>query len=472
MWRGTSRAFAAAAILISSAALANLPTRAVALSGEPIPGHNPFNTFRTNGQIAINDAGQILFEGRDEADGGLWLAQPNGTLSNLHHFGNPVPGLPGFSLGMADRFYIDWYLNDSGQTTVTAPAAGLGPGDGDHIALIGTAGAMSIAARASAPPPGVGTATDVRALHLNNRGDVVVWFETNHLAQTGTLAAGAPNDLKILAQNWNPIQPTMLDDQGNVAFLAVTPSRVFQIFEGPPANPKLIAESDSDLRAPVLSKNGRIVFSGSIAHGPRSLYVGAPGSAPVAIIHDGDPAPGLPGQTIDAPINANINDAGYVSFEASGGGRHGYWAGLPGAIKPVALDGDAAPADIPGLTFQSLGNQLTFINDSGELLFQGFYRVPNTLQSVPGLWVTDGNGILHLVARQNGQLEFDGQTKTISDLGGRYGLNDAGQIAFVAQFTDGTSGVFLATVPEPTAVILLVPVLILATRRRRRPLST
>jgi acetyl esterase/lipase len=47
------------------------------------------------------NAGQILFEGRDEHDGNLFIAQRDGSFSALHHYGDPAPGLPGFTLGMA-----------------------------------------------------------------------------------------------------------------------------------------------------------------------------------------------------------------------------------------------------------------------------------------------------------------------------------------------------------------------------------
>jgi hypothetical protein len=52
------------------------------------------------------------------------------------------------------------------------------------------------------------------------------------------------------------------------------------------------------------------------------------------------------------------------------------------------------------------------------------------------------------------------------------GLNDLGQIAFVAAFTDGTQGVFVsnrATVPEPGALGLIAMGLLVycATRKRR-----
>lgn len=51
-------------------------------------------------------------------------------------------------------------------------------------------------------------------------------------------------------------------------------------------------------------------------------------------------------------------------------------------------------------------------------------------------------------------------------------LNDANQLAFTAKFTDGSSGVFLVNVPEPTTAAALAAATtpFLMSRRRRRGL--
>jgi hypothetical protein len=56
--------------------------------------------------------------------------------------------------------------------------------------------------------------------------------------------------------------------------------------------------------------------------------------------------------------------------------------------------------------------------------------------------------------------------------GGEDGLgisfNDAGQLAFNLFFTDGTGGIFVATIPEPaTATLMLIAAVGCAARRRR-----
>jgi hypothetical protein len=454
---------ALASLTISVSALANPPTRAVALSGDPIPEHDPFKTFRGNAAIAINNNGQVLFEGRDESDGAIWLGNPDGTRTLLHHIFDPAPGFPpGYQLNQAERSLIHWYLNDSGQTLISsgifnysAPNSGL-----EKIVWLAGVGSLVPVARESQPPPEVsGDVTRIMGLHLNETGGIVALYITNASTDTGTLTAGLPGSLEIVAQNVAQNPQPMIDNAGEVAFLG-SRAGTNGIWFGPPSNMKLLA-SGASLSGPYVSKNGHLAYG---ANG--TLYAAAPLSPPIAILHNNDPAPGRPGATIDGIRGMQITDSGYVAFEASANGKGGYWVGLPGSIHPVALEGDPVP-DVPGMIFSSLTNELIFINNSGELLFPGHYLNPLTSATERGLWVFDNNGIVHLIARQNGQLEFDGQMRTVSDVGIRYGLNDFGQIAFTATFTDGSSGVFLATIPEPTALFLLMPIVLVGRRRRR-----
>jgi hypothetical protein len=47
-------------------------------------------------------------------------------------------------------------------------------------------------------------------------------------------------------------------------------------------------------------------------------------------------------------------------------------------------------------------------------------------------------------------------------------FNDAGHLVFAARFTDGSEGVFVATVPEPLAPILVVAAVFVLGRSHRR----
>lgn len=98
-----------------------------------------------------------------------------------------------------------------------------------------------------------------------------------------------------------------------------------------------------------------------------------------------------------------------------------------------------------------------------------------------GLWATDLDGLVTLVIREGDLFDVDDDPinedyRTVASIinyvgigneGGRASsFNDAGQLAFSATFTDGSSGVFVATIPEPTSLALL-SLTGLAMRRRR-----
>ena len=82
-----------------------------------------------------------------------------------------------------------------------------------------------------------------------------------------------------------------------------------------------------------------------------------------------------------------------------------------------------------------------------------------------GIFAQDLGGNLHLVAREGDLLDISDDSvrhdfRRIKDLGfsEKSGFNNAGQLAFWAEFTEGTSGVFvsnLVVVPEPNSLALL-----------------
>jgi hypothetical protein len=438
---------ALASLFVAAASSANLPTRSLALSGQEAPGYGQFNTFRNSANVAINNHGQVAFYGRDESDGNYWLADTNGALVPLSRVGHNWDP-------------IFWFLNESGQTLVSAGCCN------DNSVWIAQPGGPRLIASQTALPPGVtGNITGVRGLHINDSGQVIVLFEQN-LTSQGPLLAGPPDALQMVGIG--SLEDAKLDNSGNIAFLG-SRNGDYGLWFGPPSNPQRIATDDSSFRLsdPSLSKNGHIAFIAPTGAVDRpGVFAGSPGFTPTLILRNGDPAPTLPGEQIGIPIGARTNDAGDVAFAADAGSRgRAFWAGHPGAIRPVILPGAPAPADVPGLIFTDVFGY-PMLNGNGQVLSYVRYLNSLTSEAGYGLWVTDRDGGLHLVAREHGQLEFDDQLRTISQLGIRFGLNDSGQIAFTAQFTDGSSGLFLASVPEPASLLALFPIFFLQRRRR------
>lgn len=220
----------------------------------------------------------------------------------------------------------------------------------------------------------------------------------------------------------------------------------------------------------------------------------------VPVLLDGAQAPGLPSgftvglrggvQTLTLPPPMFFNHTGSVITETSLSGpgvNSGFavWAGAPNNLKSIYYVGQQAVGFPDGVTYDGLQPTPTswpifpVLNDLGQVAF--FSRVST---SARGIWATDREGVLHLVVKKGDLLEVTpGDFRTVnllsftgtgSSSGGRpTGLNNKGQIAFWASFTDGSSGVFISNavaVPEPGTLALAAigcAVVILRYRRRR-----
>ena len=182
-----------------------------------------------------------------------------------------------------------------------------------------------------------------------------------------------------------------------------------------------------------------------------------------------------------------LNAAGQIAFVAfvTGSGVNssnngGIWSGDAGALALVVREGSQAPGLPSGVNFNSFFSNSLVLNAAGQTaFFANLTGIGVTASNREGLWATDRDGLLTLIARTGNLLEVaPGDFRTIASLsfvgntgnedGRPSGFNDLGQLAFSARFTDGTSGVFvsdLVAVPEPSAAALLL-VAAAATRRR------
>jgi hypothetical protein len=119
------------------------------------------------------------------------------------------------------------------------------------------------------------------------------------------------------------------------------------------------------------------------------------------------------------------------------------------------------------------------------VVFVSAYR-DDANQIVPGIWGTDVDDTLHMIVRDGQEIDLGGGVmKTLKYFNGAFGFgsasddgqnfvfNDAGQLVLDAHFTDGTSAVLIANVPEPVGLgMVLVSLAGLACRGRRRQRPT
>jgi hypothetical protein len=156
-------------------------------------------------------------------------------------------------------------------------------------------------------------------------------------------------------------------------------------------------------------------------------------------------------------------------------------------LELVAREGRQAPGTPSGSNF-NFGARFVptlVLNDAGRLsLFAQLQTGAGGVTSANdvGIWAEDLAGVLRLIVREGDLLEvLPGDFRTVSSLimrggtgadsGQGSGFNDAGQVAFIANFTDGTSGVFVsdvATIPEPRAMVMGIAGLLWVGAMRRR----
>jgi hypothetical protein len=244
------------------------------------------------------------------------------------------------------------------------------------------------------------------------------------------------------------------------------------------------------------------VFFDGAGFGNESIVTDAGGTLHT-LVTEGTPTPGGTGM-LDS-INSNVAAAnGAVAFFGSSGGQRGIYLARNGQLLKVADSNTAAPGsagnfqDFSNVNIGFDGTDVAFAADAAGV--PGLYRTLNggLVNIVTSNTVINGYGKLSFgdsnsipmsldagrIAFSNGNAIFadvDGSIQKVIGVGNQlfgktvngitFGTNglSGDEIAFGAHFTDGSSGIFLATVPLPAALHVGVPVgAWIAYRSRRR----
>jgi hypothetical protein len=143
----------------------------------------------------------------------------------------------------------------------------------------------------------------------------------------------------------------------------------------------------------------------------------------------------------------------------------------------LAKTGDPAPGLDANLDFSRLDVGLQKINERGQVAFVAlFSSADDPTDQHMGIWAADIDGTVIPIL-------YDGQKFDVAPNDQRivnfafvrdFDLNDEGQISFTAQFTDGSSGVILTTIPEPQWPLLIAAALFTRRGRKKetRPISS
>jgi hypothetical protein len=134
------------------------------------------------------------------------------------------------------------------------------------------------------------------------------------------------------------------------------------------------------------------------------------------------------------------NSSQMIAFAAQDSIRGwGLYVNRGGSLEDIAVDGCAAPG---GGTFDM--ENVGFSTDAGHVAFASYFSDGHAIY-------TDAYGSLERVIA-TGDTLFGQQVSDVQmDVEG-FSNN---QIAFWAKFTDGTSGIYVAAVPEPCTLVLL-----------------
>ncbi len=171
-------------------------------------------------------------------------------------------------------------------------------------------------------------------------------------------------------------------------------------------------------------------------------------------------------------VSGAYTNIGNTTFDINASGDVVFW-GRTGTVDKLVLASGAGPTyteiavENSGLFGNFTGpndsSRAPAISDSGLIAF----RAPNSA-GVNTIWVTDGVSILDLISVGDSVLLPDGvTTATILSFGTDLDINDAGDVSFIANYVGGGKGVYVATVPEPTALGLAAFAAVGLLRRRK-----
>lgn len=344
----------------------------------------------------------------------------------------------------------------------------------------------------------IGFRTTLSGTGITTSNKDALWTATSGatlslLARTGASTPGMPGRVYINRSNF-PLHP-MLGSAGIGAFLADTtdggpyygPLGVWKGSDYPSLS--LVAKegtATSYLRGP-LSENdiGHVALSAATVYEgslQESIWSDRSGTLQLIAV-EGSSAPGLPGLTYGKDFWPILNNADEMAFCVGLSGSQvteandtAIFAETDSGFILVAREGDQVPGQSPGVTFSAV--KYPSFNARGQLLFYG-----QMTDGHSGIFLHDPFGGLMTIAVEGTPLELAsgiyGTPTSLDYAGVLYGpansgggdgaaraLNDAGQVAFHARFSDGTDAILLATVPEPASVAMLAFMALALLRRR------
>lgn len=462
--------------------------RTVALSGQAVPGALNGETFASFDSPLLNDAGHVALLAR-LAGGGVTslndrtlLTEQLDGLNVTAREGDSAYGAPeGFTWG--DEFRFKW--NDDSvvafHTRIRQPGVtnvgnvGIWTGGSEPLNLVARYGGQISGATAGATFSSINS-----AISLNNSGEVafVGFYKTapNGASKSAVWLGDEANARFILQGTSNdPFYSVVVNDVGQ------TLVRSSRIFDGRFFVDGFVTEHDGvastlvksgDLAPgtsgrfsnfalfPEMNSAGESAFL-ALLQSPQTNIYGIwahRDGALQLVVRQGDAASGVPGATFQISTSNDpvINDQGQVAiWSYLSDNSRGIWIDSGNGLVRIVSSGLQAPGMAEGVKFTQIGSPA--LNNLGQVVFHS----ATTTNYPGGLWATDVTGQLTSVVQVGAVMEVaPNDLRTVKEIAlgpandnrtaQRYAINDRGQIAFAASFTDGTSGVFVSDAVAPT----------------------
>ena len=434
--------------------------------------------------------GTTLSDIRSVNNTGVWTTI-SGSLTLVARTGDPAPDAAGTVSGTAPLFasFAQIALPNQGGVVilgnlVAGTVAAPGPGGvvatnsqgiwiqdatgvlkqairkGDRLTVSGTTKTVSVLTIFNAPVNATG-----QARHFNNAGDLL--FKVS-------FTDGSSAIVKALAGLTSPISAVVTTKSPAAAITGGT----FSVL----GNPIVNDTGDFAFQA-TLSTN---VGAGIGAANNSGIWVDSGTAGRMLVARTGQLAPGYPGSglttgtfaTVTDPVFANDNavaflgtlvKTGTTALDIRSTNNTGIWTTISGSLTLVARTGDPAP-DADGNVSASSPVFASFaqyvLPNQGGVVIIGNLVVGTAAAPAPGgvvaansqgIWAQDANGVLKQIIRKGDGLTVNGKAKAVlvlsllnapaSATGQTRHFNDAGDLLYKANFTDGTIGIMQSVFP-------------------------
>jgi hypothetical protein len=422
--------------------------------GSPAPG-TPFN-FRHDAEFSecyqsprgnyASMSARLADPVGDPYDISVWSGQNLGPPLAAR-VGTAAPGWPGQTISTMSMPLVD----GAGYTTFYA-----GTGGGSMLAGGWAGNYQLLAKEGDAVPslPGV-TLRGFSFPTMNNTGTWLQPVSYNGTSDRGIIAGDKAGNWSVVAMEGDAITNSsqtigsfndignnfLINDNGTMAFGHYGSSFKGGIVVGTRGNFQIVNERDqvapgtggdtfglSLTSIPKLNNNDEVGFVGDISGAPSSrdkaIWIG-PVDGLKIFMREGDALPGYTDVFLEAPASANngrdllLNDNGI-------------------GVIDIGLDGNVNGNTNEAIIYGTPGDLRTLLREGDS-----FEVTPGDIRTIAYYEFTDEIGVS----------------------GRPIALNNSNELVLTLGFTDGTSGVFVANVPEPAAIMLLAVGALLLRRR-------